>query len=385
MSSSEHAGFGTRAVHAGQAPDPCTGAIMTPVYMTSTFAQPSPGEFIGEYDYSRAANPTRTALEANLASLENGRHGLCFASGCAALAAVLHLCKQGGRVVLSDDVYGGTFRLFDKVYRHFGLQFEQADLTDPAAAERAITPDTDLVWLETPTNPLLKIADIQAISAVAKSNNALLAVDNTFATPYLQNPLDLGADIVSHSSTKYLGGHSDLIGGALVVNDDEVLQRLKFIQLSVGATPGPMDCFLLLRSTKTLHLRLDRHCDNAEKIVGFLENRSGIRSVVYPHHAAHPHHDIAQRQMRRGGGIITMTLDGGIDSARRFLERLRVFTIAESLGGVESLVDHPAIMTHASVPPEQRAAIGIEDGLVRLSVGVEEAGDLIADLDHALG
>lgn len=376
--------FATRAIHAGQRPDPTTGAVMTPVYLTSTYAQTSPGVIKGRYDYARSANPTRTALEANLASLESGRHGLCFASGCAALDAVLHLFNAGDHAILGDDVYGGTFRLFHHVFARHGLEFSVVDLTDPAAATAAFRPTTRLVWLESPTNPLLKIIDIAAIAEIAHRHDALLAVDNTFATPYLQNPLALGADIVCHSSTKYIGGHSDLIGGALVVSSDELADRLRFLQNAVGAVPSAMDCFLLLRSTKTLHVRMDRHCANARRVAEFLADHPAIESVRYPGLPSHPQFELARRQMRDTGGIVTATIAGGLDAARTFLERLRLFTLAESLGGVESLVDHPAIMTHASIPEAQRRQLGITDGLVRFSVGIEDPDDLIHDLASAL-
>jgi cystathionine gamma-lyase len=377
--------FETRCIHAGQHPDPATGAIMTPVYQTSTYAQASPGVFKDNYDYSRSANPTRTALEANLASLEGGKHAICFASGLASLAAVVHLLSSGDHVVLGDDVYGGTFRLLDKVFKQLGIDYTRVDMTDAAATEAAFTPKSRLVWAETPTNPLLKVADIAALAKLAKSKNALLAIDNTFATPALQNPLALGADIVSHSCTKYIGGHSDVVGGALVVNDDDLAQRLHFIQNSVGAVPGPWDCFLLLRSTKTLHIRMQRHCENAAKVAAFLEDHPAFDRVAYPGLASHPQHALAKRQMRAFGGMITAIMTGGLDAARRFLERVEVFTLAESLGGVESLIEHPAIMTHASIPPDARKAIGLEDGLIRFSVGIEHVDDLIADIERAAG
>ena len=377
--------FETRCIHAGQHPDPATGAIMTPVYQTSTYAQDSPGVFKDNYDYSRSANPTRTALEANLASLEGGKHAICFASGLASLAAVVHLLSSGDHVVLGDDVYGGTFRLLDKVFLRLGIDYTRVDMTDAAATEAAFTPKSRLVWAETPTNPLLKVADIAALAKLAKSKNALLAIDNTFATPALQNPLALGADIVSHSCTKYIGGHSDVVGGALVVNDDDLAQRLHFIQNSVGAVPGPWDCFLLLRSTKTLHIRMQRHCENAAKVAAFLEDHPAFDRVAYPGLASHPQHALARRQMRAFGGMITAIMKGGLDAARRFLERVEVFTLAESLGGVESLIEHPAIMTHASIPPDARKAIGLEDGLIRFSVGIEHLDDLIADIERAAG
>lgn len=376
--------FGTRAIHAGQEPDPTTGAIMTPVYQTSTYVQASPGVFKENYDYSRSANPTRTALESNLASLEGARHGICFSSGLASLAACVHLLKSGDHVVLSDDVYGGTFRQLNTIFKQFGVTFTRVDMTDLDATRAAMTAATKLVWLETPSNPMLKVADIEAVAAIAKEKGALVGVDNTFATPYLQNPLAHGADIVSHSCTKYLGGHSDVIGGVLMTNDDGLAERLHYIQNSVGAVPAPWDCFLLLRSTKTLHVRMDRHCANAAKIADYLAGHPKVERVFYPGRADHPQHAVAKKQMRAFGGMITVHLKGGLDASRAFLENVRVFSLAESLGGVESLIEHPAIMTHASVPAEERAKLGITDNLVRFSVGIEDVDDLIADVDQAL-
>lgn len=384
MSDSAQHRFATRAIHAGQSPDPSTGAIMTPVYMTSTFVQSSPGVIKGEYDYSRSANPTRKALEANLASLEGGRFGFAFSSGLAAMDCVLHLLSAGDHIILSDDVYGGTFRLVDKVYKQLGLTATRVDFTDIAAIERAFTPKTKLVWGETPTNPMLKVFDITAVAKLSKAHKSVFVVDNTFATPYLQNPLALGADIAHHSSTKYLGGHSDIIGGALITSDEQLAAKLKFFQNSVGSVPSPMDCFMLLRSTKTLHVRMDRHCSNAQKIAEYLAAHKSIESVVYPGLKSHAQHAIAAKQMRGFGGMITATIKGGMDASRKFLERVHLFSLAESLGGVESLIEHPAIMTHASVPPENRAALGITDGLVRLSVGIEDVDDLIKDISDAL-
>ncbi len=379
----EH-GFGTRAIHAGQQPDPTTGAIVTPIYQTSTFVQESPGVIKGEYDYSRAANPTRDALQDNLASLEGGKYGLCFSSGVAATGVVLHLLSAGDKVLLCDDVYGGTNRLFHRVFAQLGIETVLVDMTDPARVAQAMDEKTKLVWIETPTNPMLKVIDIEAVSEVAHKGGAMVAVDNTFASPYLQNPLALGADIVCHSTTKYIGGHSDAIGGALIVNDDEIHQRLKFVQLSEGAVPGIMECFLFLRSTKTLHVRMDRHCDNAMKVAEHLAGHSVVEKVIYPGLESHPQHAIARKQMSGFGGMVTIYLKNGLEASRRMLERVEFFGLAESLGGVESLIEHPAIMTHASVPPEQRKALGISDGLVRLSVGIEDADDLIADLNQAL-
>lgn len=378
--------FGTRCIHAGQQPDPSTGAIMTPVYQTSTFVQQSPGVIIDDYDYARSANPTRKALEANLASLEGGRHGFNFASGLAAQAACIHLLASGDHVVLSDDVYGGTYRQFDKVFKQFGITYTRADLTDLAKAEEAFKSNTKMVWLETPTNPLLKVIDIAAVARLAKSKSAITVVDNTFATPVLTNPLALGADIVSHSCTKYIGGHSDVIGGALICRDDALAERLRFTQNANGAIAAPWDSFLLLRSTKTLHVRVQRHCENAAKIADFLAEQKQIERVVYPGRTDHPQHDIARKQMTGGfGGMITAYFKGGLEPARTFLERVKLFSLAESLGGVESLIEHPAIMTHASVDKHLREQIGLTDGLVRFSVGIEDVEDLIADIHEALG
>jgi len=378
-------GFGTRCIHAGQEPDPTTGAIMTPVYQTSTYVQESPGVIKDDYDYARSANPTRKALEANIAALEGGRFGLCFASGLAALSACIHLLKSGDHVLLCDDVYGGTYRAFDKVFRPFGVAYDRVDMTDLNALEAAFTPRTRLVWLETPTNPLLKIIDISAVAEIAKRKSAILGVDNTFASPVLQNPLALGADVVLHSCTKYIGGHSDVVGGALVVNDDDIAQRLKFTQNAVGAVMAPWDSFLLLRSTKTLHVRLARHCENAVKIADYLAQQPKVAAVIYPGREDHPQHLTAKKQMHGGyGGMITATLKGGLPAARKFLERVKLFSLAESLGGVESLIEHPAIMTHASIDKHLREAIGIGEGLVRFSVGIEDIDDLIEDIAEAL-
>jgi len=402
----ESLGFGTRAIHAGQSPDPTTGAIMTPVYQTSTFVQASPGVVKDGYDYARSKNPTRHALEENLASLERGKHGLACSSGLGAMDCALHLLNTGDHVILSDDVYGGSFRILDKVFGHMGITTTRVDATDLKNIEAAFTPKTRMVWLETPSNPMLKVIDIAAVAKIVQSRRSaiqpatsgagmtaspgpgpsiLLVVDNTFATPYLQNPLPIGADIVTHSCTKYIGGHSDVVGGCLIVNNDDLAARLRFLQNAVGAIPGPMDCFLLLRSTKTLHVRMDRHCQNAAKIAAYLSEHKKVERVIYPGLKSHPQHEIAKKQMCGGfGGMITTVLKGGLAEARTFLERVHLFSLAESLGGVESLIEHPAIMTHASIPPAARAALGISDGLVRLSIGIEDADDLIADLDHAL-
>ncbi len=385
MHTNEHHGFGTRAIHAGQAPDPSTGAICTPIYQTSTFVQKSPGVIVEEYDYSRAANPTRTALEANIASLEGGKHGLAFSSGVAATGVVIHLLSAGDHVVLCDDVYGGTNRIFHRVFAQMGIEITLVDMTDLEATKAAFKPNTKLVWIETPTNPMLKVVDIAAVTKIAKDHGAITAVDNTFSSPYLQNPLSLGADIVCHSSTKYIGGHSDAIGGVLITNDADLHKRMKFIQLSEGAVPGIMECFLFLRSTKTLHVRMDRHCDNAMTVAKHLEAHPKVEKVIYPGLESHPQHAIAKKQMRAFGGMVTIYLKGGLAESRAMLEKVRIFALAESLGGVESLIEHPAIMTHASVPADQRAKLGIADNLVRLSVGIEDVDDLIADLDQAIG
>ena len=375
--------FETLAIHAGQAPDPTTGALMTPVYLNSTYAQESPGVHKG-FEYARTRNPTRDALEACLAALEGGTHGFCFASGLAASDTVLHLLQAGDHVVHSDDVYGGTFRLFDKVVARHGVKFTAADLTKPGALEAAWTPATKLVWLESPTNPMLKVLDLQALAAEAKKRGAIVVVDNTFATPFAQRPLDLGADIVLHSVTKYLNGHSDVVGGALIVRDEELATRLAFLQNAVGAIQGPLDAFLVLRGLKTLAVRMERHERNAFAIARFLEGRPEVERVLYPGLPTHPQHELAARQMRCFGGMISFTLKGGLPEARRFLEAVRIPALAESLGGVESLIEHPAIMTHASVPAEARAALGIADGFVRLSVGIENEQDLLDDLRQAL-
>lgn len=376
--------FATRAIHAGQRPDPTTGAIMTPVYLTSTFVQESPGKCIDGYDYARSKNPTRTALEENLASLEGGKYGFCFSSGCASVCAVVHLLSSGDHVVLSDDVYGGTYRIFARVFQQMGISFTQVDLSVPGNLEKAITPKTKLVWLETPSNPLLKVLDIAALSAICAQKKVTVGVDNTFASPYLQNPLALGADIVCHSLTKYLGGHSDLIGGALVVKDGELAERIRFIQNAEGGILSAFDSFMVLRSTKTLEIRMQRHCENAGKIARWLEKHPGVDKVIYPGLSSHPQHAVAKKQMRDFGGMVTVVLKGGLAPARKVLERVKVFSLAESLGGVESLIEHPAIMTHASIPQAQREAIGVSDGMIRLSVGLEDVQDLLEDLEQAM-
>jgi cystathionine gamma-lyase len=365
-------------VHGGIEPDPTTGAIMTPIYQTSTYAQPELGVNKG-YEYSRTNNPTRKALEKSMAVLEGAEHGIAFSSGMAAVSAVINMLKAGDHVVCSDDVYGGTFRIFDKIYRNFNLDFSFIDSSNVQNIERAMTPKTRLVWIETPTNPTLKVTDIEAAAALARKSGSLLLVDNTFMSPYFQNPLLLGADLVLHSTTKYIAGHSDIVGGAIVTNDAGLAERLRFIQNAAGAVPGPMDCFLTLRGIKTLHLRMARHEQNAGVIFKYLTSQPQIKKLYYPGDSRHPGHKIQTRQATGYGGIISFDL-GDLESARRFISGLELFTLAESLGGVESLVDHPAIMTHASVSPEARAALGITDGFIRLSIGIEDAEDLIADL-----
>ena len=380
------AGFGTRAIHAGQEPDPTTGAIMVPIYATSTYVQQSPGVHKG-YEYSRSQNPTRMALEACVADLENGEAGFAFASGLAAMGTVLELLDSGSHVIAMDDLYGGSYRLFENVRkRSSGLDFSFVDLSDPAALEAAIRPNTKMIWVESPTNPMLRLVDLQAIAAIAKKHKLIAVADNTFASPYVQKPLDHGFDIVIHSMTKYLNGHSDMVGGIAVVREGSPLrQPLAYLQNAIGSVAGPFDSFLALRGLKTLHLRMERHCTNALAIAQWLEAHPKIEKVIYPGLASHPQHELAKRQMIGGfGGIVTAVIKGGLDDSRRFLERTKLFALAESLGGVESLIEHPAIMTHASIPPEVRAELGISDGLVRLSVGVEDLADLLADLEMAL-
>ncbi|MFO0634976.1 MAG: cystathionine gamma-synthase [Nannocystaceae bacterium] len=379
----EGARIETLAIHGGQHPEAVTGAVMPPVFQTSTYAQKAPGEHSG-FEYSRTQNPTRFALERGIAALEGGRFGFAYGSGCAATTNIISLLDAGDHVVSVDDVYGGTFRLFDKVMRRLGIRFSFVDPTDVAGIEAAIEERTKLVWVETPTNPMLKLADIGAIAAVCKRKHVWLAVDNTFATPMLQRPLELGADMVMHSTTKYVGGHSDVVGGAVVTSDADLAQRLGFLQNSIGAVPGPQDCYLTLRGMKTLALRMERHCDNAEKVAAFLASHPKVREVIYPGLPSHPQHALARKQMARGGGMISAYLRGDLEAARTFLSAVKVFTLAESLGGVESLIEHPAIMTHASIPADKRQALGIHDGFVRLSVGVEHVDDLIADLRAAL-
>ncbi len=377
--------FNTKAIHGGQHHDPSTGAVMPPVYQTSTYIQTSPGQPLGDYEYSRAANPTRTALENSLASIENGTRGLAFSSGLAATDCVLRSFKAGDEIIAMDDLYGGTYRMFTKIYKDSGLKFHFVDMNDIEKFKSLINENTKLVWVETPTNPLMKLADIAEIAKITKANNILFAVDNTFATPYLQKPLDLGADIVMHSATKYLGGHSDVIAGALIVKDDALGEQLHFQQFATGATLGPMDSFLVLRGIKTLHLRVQRHCENGEKVAEFLNQHPKVKTVYYPGLPSHPFHEIAKKQMSGFGGMVSFTFVSGAKAdSVTFLEKLKVFTLAESLGGVESLANHPALMTHASIPEDKRKEIGITDDLVRLSVGVEDAEDLIEDLKQAL-
>lgn len=379
--------FNTKVIHGGQHHDPSTGAVMPPVYNTSTFAQHHPGEPNNGYEYSRAANPTRTALENALASIENGTRGLAFSSGLAATDCVLRGLKAGDEVIAMDDLYGGTYRMFTRIYKESGIIFHFVDMNDLPKFEALINEKTRLVWVETPTNPLMKLADIAAIAEITKKySNILFAVDNTFATPYLQKPLDLGADIVMHSATKYLGGHSDVIAGALIVKEEALGNQLHFQQFATGATLGPNDSFLVLRGIKTLHLRVQRHCENGQKIAAFLESHPKVAKVFYPGLESHPFYELAKKQMKGGfGGMVTFTFQSGAkQDAIDFLKKLQVFTLAESLGGVESLANHPALMTHASIPEEKRKEIGISDDLVRLSVGVEDVEDLIADIQQAL-
>jgi len=376
--------FETRAIHAGWEPDPETGAIMPPIYASSTFAQDGPGENRG-YEYSRTGNPTRTALEDNLASLEGGEYGRAFASGMAAINTVLNLLEAGDHVVVGRDVYGGTHRLFTQVYEDYDLEFSFVDATDLQAVDAAMTPATELVWIETPTNPLMQIVDISGVAAIARHGDALLAVDNTFATPYLQRPLEFGADIVAHSLTKYLGGHSDVVGGALVTDDPDLDERLGFYQNSVGATPDPFACFLVLRGTKTLPVRMDRHTENARQLAMWLDDLSTVDRVHYPGLESHPGHEVAAAQMDDFGGMLSVEFDASLEAVQTVVSETEVFTLAESLGGVESLIEHPATMTHAAVPAAERRETGITDGLVRLSVGLEGLDDLRTDLQRAIG
>ena len=378
--------FNTKTIHGGQQPEETTGAVMPPVFLTSTFAQSSPGKHKG-YGYARGSNPTRTALENNFASIENGTHGFAFSSGMSAIDCVLRLLKPGDEIITGDDLYGGTYRMFTQLFQKYGLEFTYVDTDDVANVTSAITEKTKLVWLETPTNPLMKIADIEAISLGVKDMNSaiLVAVDNTFATPYLQQPLTLGADIVMHSATKYLGGHSDLIMGALMVKEEALAKEIHFIQFAAGAIASPMDSFLALRGIKTLHIRMQRHCENGKVVANFLEKHSKVGTVYYPGLENHPSHKIAKKQMKDFGGMVSFKLkDESKEATFRFLENTKLFTLAESLGGVESLVNHPVTMSHGSIPEKERLKIGITDSLIRLSVGIEDIEDLVADLEQAL-
>ena len=376
--------FETKVIHAGQEPDPRTGAVMTPIYATSTYAQSSPGEHKG-FDYARTRNPTRDALEACLAELESGKRAFAFASGMAAIGTVLEVLDSGSHVVAMDDLYGGSYRILERVRkRSAGLKASFVDLSRDSL-EEAITPQTRMVWVESPTNPLLKIVDLEAIAAIARRKKVISVCDNTFASPWLQRPLELGFDVVVHSTTKYLNGHSDVIGGAAILNNDALIEKLAFLQNAVGAVPSPFDSFLTLRGIKTLALRMERHCGNAMHVAAFLQKHPKISKVIYPGLASHPQHLLAAKQMgQRYGGMVTAVLKGGLPAAKRFLERCKLFTLAESLGGVESLIEHPAIMTHASLPEDVRAGLGIDEGLVRLSVGIESIDDLLAELEEAL-
>jgi cystathionine gamma-lyase len=376
--------FATRAIHVGQEPDPATGATIVPIYQTSTYTQEAPGQHKG-YEYSRTANPTRTALEECVASLEGGDHGLAFASGLAATTAMMSLLSQGDHIVAGDDLYGGTYRLFDKVLpRTGGLEFTYADTTDPRAVEEALRPETKLLWIETPTNPMLTLSDIQDLSEMAHERGALAAVDNTFASPYFQNPLALGADIVVHSTTKYMGGHSDVIGGAVITSNPDFYEGIKFYQNAAGAVPGPFDAWIVLRGLKTLAIRMRQHEENALAVAEFLQGHPRVETVNYPGLPSHPQHELAKRQMSGFSGMVSFTLKGGAEAAYAAMQKTEVFSFAESLGGVESLITHPVTMTHAAIPREQREARGVTDGLMRLSVGIEDKEDLIADLDQAI-
>jgi len=376
--------FGTKAVHAGVEPDPSTGSVMTPIYQTSTYAQESPGHHKG-YEYARTQNPTREALESSIAALENGEYGIAFGSGLAALDAVVRLLNPGDEILSTNDLYGGTFRQIVRVHGQFGVESRFLDLTDATRVEEAIGPNTKLLWIETPTNPMLNIVDIAALCQAAAKRNILTCVDNTFASPYLQNPLDLGADLVLHSATKYLGGHSDVVLGLIATRSEALAEKLKFLQNAVGAVPGPQDCFLVLRGIKTLHLRVERACQNAERIAHFLKDHAKVGKVFYPGFEEHPNHEVAKAQMRHFGGMVSFVLENDTqEKAFQLLSDTHIFTLAESLGGVESLIGHPASMTHASIPREERLKVGLTDSLIRLSIGVETADDLIADLDAAL-
>jgi cystathionine beta-lyase/cystathionine gamma-synthase len=377
--------LGTKFIHAGVEPDPSTGAIMTPIYQTSTYVQEAPAQHKG-YEYARSQNPTRTALEKAYAAIENGKFGLAFSSGVAATDTVIKLLQPGDEVIAANDMYGGTYRQFSKVWEKFGIKFHYVNMGDVNNISQYVNGNTKLIWTETPTNPLMNIVDIAAVAAIAKKNNILLCVDNTFATPYLQNPLDLGADLVMHSATKYLGGHSDVIQGALMMNDADLREKLYFIQKSCGAVPGPMDCFLVLRGIKTLHIRMQRHTENGEKIAHWLRDHSKVGKVYWCGFEDHPGYEVAKKQMRGFGGMMSFALkDDSVDVAKKVLSSTKLFALAESLGGVESLINHPASMTHASIPREERIKNGLTDSLIRLSVGIEDAEDLIEDLKQAIG
>ncbi|MFT5725712.1 MAG: cystathionine gamma-lyase [Bacteroidia bacterium] len=377
--------FNTKTIHAGVFPDPTTGAIMTPIYQTSTYAQSAPGDHKG-YAYSRTHNPTRSQLQDNLAALENAKHGLCFASGMAAIDTVIKLLSPGDEVISTNDLYGGSYRIFTSIFSAYGIKFHFVDMGDIEMVKSTINENTKMLWVETPTNPLLKIIDIEAMNEIAKASNVLLCVDNTFASPYLQNPMDMGADIVMHSVTKYINGHSDVVMGALVFNSDDLLKRLSFIQNSCGGTPGPQDSFLVLRGIKTLHLRMQRHCENGKRVAQFLADHPKVSMVYWPGFVNHPNHNIAKKQMKDFGGMMSFTLKGDhLEEAEAVISKTKLFTLAESLGGVESLCGHPASMTHASIPKEEREKAGLKDSLIRLSVGIEDADDLIEDLRQAIG
>lgn len=377
--------FGTKAIHAGVFPDPATGAIMTPIYQTSTYVQRAPGDHKG-FEYSRTQNPTREQLQNSIAALENARHGFCFSSGMGAIDTLIKLLSPGDEVIATNDLYGGTYRIFTKVFEKYGIKFHFIGMEDAEAVRRYVNERTRMIWVETPTNPTMKIVDIAAVAAIARECGALVAVDNTFATPYLQTPMDLGADLVMHSLTKYMAGHSDVVMGAVVCNDDQLAEEIAFLQNSCGAVPGPQDCFLVLRGIKTLHLRMERHSENGRAVAGFLKQHPAVDRVYWPGFPDHPNHEIAARQMRDFGGMLSFTLKGDrLEDAMRVLGATKVFSLAESLGGVESLLGHPASMTHAAIPREERLKSGVTDGLIRLSVGVEDVEDLIADLEQAIG
>jgi cystathionine gamma-lyase len=376
--------FGTKAIHAGQHPDPTTGAVMTPIYQTSTYAQKAPGDNQG-YEYSRGTNPTRKALEDCLAALENAQYGLAFSSGMGATDAVMKLLQPGDEVITGNDLYGGSYRMFTRIFANYGITFHFLDLSDPTIIEHYVNGSTKLVWIETPTNPTMQVVDIEAVAAITKAHDLTLVVDNTFASPYLQNPMDLGADIVMHSVTKYIGGHSDLVMGALMMNDEDLYKRLWFIYNACGATPGPMDSFLALRGIKTLHLRMEAHCKNGRAIAEFLKVHPKVEKIYWPGFTDHPNHEVAKKQMRDFGGMISIVLkDAGLEETFRIASNFKLFTLAESLGGVESLINHPATMTHGSIPKEIRERVGVVDNLLRISVGVEDIEDLLEDLNNAL-